>query len=115
MTGSVDGAIMDTLLRALPYYILTVAALGTMMVVSLSVMRGMYPRRFLVLGAGMLPLAVAFFLIAATATPSGHMDRSAAGPSIRSLSTIGGLLWLLWLALAVKGAVRVEKRRPAGE
>ena len=100
---------MDTLLRALPYYILTVAALGTMMVVSLSVMRGMYPRRFLVLGAGMLPLAVAFFLIAATATPSGHMDRSAAGPSIRSLSTIGGLLWLLWLALAVKGAVRVER------
>jgi hypothetical protein len=37
------------------------------------------------------------------------------GPSIRSLSTIGGLLWLLWLALAVKGAVRVEKRHPAGE
>ena len=115
MAGSVDGAIMDTLLRALPYYILTVAALGTMMVVSLSVLRGMYPRRFLVLGAGMLPLAVAFFLIAATATPSGHMDRSAAGPSIRSLSTIGGLLWLLWLALAVKGAVRVEKRHPAEE
>jgi hypothetical protein len=37
------------------------------------------------------------------------------GPSIRSLATIGGLLWLLWLALAVKGAVRVEKRHPAGE
>jgi hypothetical protein len=110
MAGSVDGAIMDTLLRALPYYILTVAALGTMMVVSLSVMRGMYPRRFLVLGAGMLPLAVAFFLIAATATPTGHMDRTMVGPSIRSLSTIGGLLWLLWLALAIKGAVRVEKQ-----
>ena len=109
MADSVDGAIMDTLLRALPYYVLTVAALGTMMVVVLSVLRGMCPRRFLVLGAGMLPLAVAFFLIAATATPSGHMDRTAAGPSIRSLSTIGGLLWLLWLALAVKGAVRVER------
>ena len=106
---------MDALLRALPYYILTVAALGTMTVVVLSVLRGMYPRRFLVLGAGMLPLAVAFFLIAATATPSGHMDRSAVGPSIRSLSTIGGLLWLLWLALAVKGAVRVEKRHTAEE
>ena len=110
MADSVDGAIMDTLLRALPYYILTVAALGTMMVVSLSVMRGMCPRRFLVLGAGMLPLAMAFFLIAATATPSGHMDRTMAGPSIRSLSTLGGLLWLLWLALAVKSAVRVERR-----
>ena len=100
---------MDALLRALPYYILAVAALGTMTVVVLSVQRGMYPRRFLILGAGMLPLAMAFFLIAATATPSGHMDRTAVGPSIRSLSTIGGLLWLLWLALAVKGAVRVER------
>ena len=47
---------METLLRALPYYILTVAALGTMIVVSLSVLREMYPRRFLILGAGMLPL-----------------------------------------------------------
>ena len=106
---------MDALLRALPYYILTVAALGTMTVVVLSVQRGMYPRRFLILGAGMLPLAVAFFLIAATATPSGHVDRTAVGPSIRSMATLGGLLWLLWLALAVKGAVRVEKRSPAGE
>ena len=104
---------MDTLLMALPYYVCAVAALGTTLVITLAVLRGMYPRRFLVLGAGMLPLAMAFFLIAATATPSGHMDRSAVGPSIRSLSTIGGLLWLLWLALAVKGAVRVEKRRPA--
>ena len=106
---------MDTLLRALPYYILTVAALGTMIVIFLSVLRGMYQRRFLILGAGMLPLAVAFFLIAATATPSGHMDRTEVGPAIRSLATLGGLLWLLWLALAVKGAVRVEKRSPAGE
>ena len=106
---------MDALLRALPYYILTVAALGTMMVVVLSVQRGMYPRRFLILGAGMLPLAVAFFLIAATATPSGHVDRTEVGPAIRSMATLGGLLWLLWLALAVKSAVRVEKRSPAGE
>lgn len=105
---------MDTLLRALPYYILTVAALGTMIVISLSVLRGMYQRRFLILGAGMLPLAVSFFLIAATATPSGHMDRTEVGPAIRSLATTGGLLWLLWLALVVRGAVRVEKKRPAG-
>ena len=106
---------MDTLLRALPYYILTVAALGTMTVVVLSVQRGMCSRRFLILGAGMLPLAVAFFLIAATADPAGHVNRAGVRASIRSLTTIGGLLWLLWLALAVKGAVRVEKRSPAGD
>ena len=106
---------MDALIRAMPYYILTVAALGTMLVVASAVLRGMCSHRFLVLGAGMLPLAVAFFLIAATATPTGHMDRTAVGPAIRSLATVGGLLWLLWLALAVKGAVRVEKRHPAGE
>lgn len=101
---------MDTLLLALPYYICTVAALGTTLVVAMSVLRRMYPRRFLILGAGMLPLAMAFFLIAATATPSGHMDRTAVGPSIRSLATLGGLLWLLWLALAVRASVRVERR-----
>ena len=106
---------MDALLRALPYYILTVAALGTMMVVVLSVQRGMYPRRFLILGAGMLPLAMSFFLIAATAAPNGHAARAAMAAPIRVLDTTGGLLWLLWLALAVKGAVRVEKRSPAGE
>ena len=104
---------MDTLLRALPYYILTVAALGTMLVVAVSVQRGMYPRRFLILGAGMLSLAMAFFLIAATADPAGHVNRAGVGASIRSLTTIGGMLWLLWLALAVKSAVRVEKHSPA--
>ena len=105
---------MDTLLLALPYYICTVAALGTTLVVALSVLRRMYPRRFLILGAGMLPLAAAFFLIAATADPAGHVNRAGVGASIRSLATIGGLLWLLWLALAVKSAVRVEKKRPTG-
>ena len=104
---------MDTLLRALPYYVLTVAALGTMMVVVLSVLRGMCPRRFLVLGTAFLALGMSFFLIAATAGPHGHADRAAVAQSIRVLDTTGGLLWLLWLALAVKGAVRVEKRRPA--
>ena len=106
---------MDTLLLALPYYICTVAALGTTLVVAMSVLRGMYPRRFLILGAGMLPLAMAFFLIAATADPAGHVNRAGVGASIRSLTTIGGMLWLLWLALAVKSAVRVEKHTPAGE
>ncbi len=59
-------------------------------------------------------MGTSFFLIAATATPSGHMDRTEVGPAIRSLATTGGLLWLLWLLLAVKAAVRVEKKRPAG-
>ncbi len=105
---------MDTLLRALPYYILTVAALGTMIVIFLSVLRGMYQRRFLILGAGMLPLAVAFFLIAATAAPGGHVARAAVAWPIRMLDAAGGVLWVTWLLLAVKAAVRVEKKRPAG-
>jgi len=114
MAGSVDGAIMDTLLRALPYYILTVAALGTMMVVSLSVMRGMYPRRILFLGAGCLFLGMSFFLIAATASPTGHVNRSVVAVPIELLALVGGLLWVTWLALAVKAAVKVEKKRPTG-
>ena len=67
---------MDTLLLALPYYICTVAALGTTLVVAMSVLRRMYPRRFLILGDGMLPLAMAFFLIAATATQSDSAIQS---------------------------------------
>jgi len=33
---------------------------------------------------------------------------------IRALDGLGGVLWLTWLLLAVKAAVRVEKKRPAG-
>ena len=106
---------MDALLRALPYYILTVAALGTTLVITLSVMRGLYARRILILGTAFFSLGLSFFLIAATAGPNGHTARAAVAQSIRILDTTGGLLWLLWLALAVKGAVRVEKRSPAGE
>jgi len=35
--------------------------------------------------------------------------------SIRILDTTGGLLWLLWLVLAVRAGVRVEKHSPTGE
>ena len=105
---------METLLLALPYYICSVAALGTTLIVALSVQRRMYPRRILVLGAGMLCLGMSFFLIAATAAPDGHTARATVAAPIRALDTMGGLLWLLWLALAVKAAVRVERKRPAG-
>mgnify|MGYP000976676588 CR=1 FL=1 len=83
---------MDTLLRALPYYILTVAALGTMTVVVLSVQRGMYPRRFLILGAGQLMLALAFFLIAATADPAATTMpiRFAAGGGRHAVGGVAG-------------------------
>jgi predicted transporter len=106
---------METLLLALPYYICSVAALGTTLIVAVSVQRRMYPRRILLLGAGMLCLGMSFFLIAATAAPNGHAARAAMAAPIRVLDTTGGLLWLLWLALAVKSAVRVEKRHPAGD
>ncbi len=105
---------MDTLLLALPYYVCTVAALGTTLIVALSVQRRLCPRHMLVLAAGMLCLALSFFLVAATAAPGGHSGRAAVAGPIRILDTTGGLLWLLWLALVVRGAVRVERRHPAG-
>lgn len=115
MAGSVDGAIMDTLLRALPYYVCTVASLGTTLIITLSVQRRICPRRMLVLAVGILCLGLSFFLIAATAAPGGHNGRAAMAGPIRILDTTGGLLWLLWLALVVRATVRVEKRTPAGE
>ena len=105
---------MDTMLLALPYYVCTVAALGTMTVVILSVLRGMCPRRFRVLGVGMLCLGMSFFLIAATAAPDGHTGRAAVAGPIELTALVGGLLWLLWLALFTRSMVRVEKKRPAG-
>lgn len=104
----------DVLLKSLPYYVCTVAALGTTMVTALSVLRRMYPRRILFLGAGCLFLGMSFFLIAATASPTGHVNRSVVALPIELLALVGGLLWVTWLALAVKAAVKVEKKRPTG-
>ncbi len=105
---------METLLLALPYYVCTVASLGTTLIITLSVQRRICPRRMLVLAVGILCLGLSFFLIAATAAPGGHNGRAAMAGPIRILDTTGGLLWLLWLALVIRGAVRVDKKRPAG-
>lgn len=106
---------MDTLLLALPYYICAVAAFGTMVIAALSVWRHIYPRRLLLLAGACACLGMSFFLIAATAAPTGHIGRAAVAGPIRALDGAGGLLWVAWLALAVRGAVRVEKKCPAGE
>ena len=105
---------MDTLLLALPYYVCSVAAFGTTCLAALSVRRRIYPRRILLLAAGCLFLGLSFFLIAATAAPGGHVARAAVAWPIRMLDAAGGVLWVTWLLLAVKAAVRVEKKRPAG-
>lgn len=105
---------MDTLLLALPYYVCSVAAFGTSTVAVLSVWRHIYPRRILLLAAGCLMLGMSFFLIAATAGAHGHVSRGAVTLPIRMLDGLGGVLWLTWLVLAIRGAVRVEKRPPAG-
>jgi len=52
---------------------------------------------------------VSFFLIAATAGAHGHIARGAVAVPIRILDGVGGVLWLTWLLLAIRGAVRVEK------
>ena len=106
---------MDTLLMALPYYVCTVAALGTTLAITLSVLRGLYPRRILILATAFLLLGMSFFLIAATAGSHGHVNRAAVAEPIRILDTTSGLLWLLWLVLAVRAGVRVEKHSPTGE
>ena len=105
----------DVLLKSLPYYVCTVAALGTTLITALSVLRRLYPRRILFLGAGTLFLGMSFFLIAATASPTGHVNRAVVAVPIQVFFLVGGLLWVTWLVLAVKAAVRVEKRCPAGK
>ena len=105
---------MDTLLLALPYYICTVAALGSAAMCGVAAWRRVRPPWILLLAGGFLLLGAAFFLIAATAAPGGHVTRAQVGEPIRLLSLAGGLLWIAWLVMFTHSVVRVEKKRPAG-
>lgn len=104
----------DTLRLSIPYYVCTVAALGSAGMCMLAAWKRLRPPWLLLLAAGFLLLGFAFFLIAATAAPGGHVTRPQVGDAIRGLCLMGGLLWIAWLLLFTRSVVRVEKKRPAG-
>jgi len=106
--------LIETLLITLPYYLCTLAAWGTMATCIIVVRKRLYPRRLLLLAAGMAMVGLYFYLLAASARLGGYIDRQAIAWELRCVATTGGVLWLLWLALFVRAMVRVERKRPAG-
>lgn len=99
-----------TLVMALPYYLMTVAAWGTAIMCVVAVRLRIRPAWMLLLGGACLLLGASMFLMAATAGPAGHLNRAAVAQPIRLLTLAGGLLWLAWLACFLRGAVTVVRR-----
>ena len=101
---------MDTLLLTLPYYLVVLASWGTAGIFVIAVRKRIRPREWLILTLAFTALGLAYFLIAATAAPGGHVSRGAVAGPIRWLYLVGGVCWLLWLVRFVRSMVSVRRR-----
>ena len=99
-----------TLIMALPYYLMTVAAWGTAAMCVVAVRIHIRPPWVLLLGGACTLLGAAMLLMAATAGPHGHINRAAVALPIRTLYLCAGLLWLAWVVMFARSMVRVERR-----
>jgi hypothetical protein len=99
----------ELLLVQLPYYILTLAAFGTAGIFVIAVRKGIRGRAWLLMVVSFTALGTAFYLLAITGAPGGHMLRSTVLHPIRWLNLLAGVTWLLWLALFVKSMVSVTR------
>lgn len=99
----------DLLVVQLPYYLCSLAAFATAGLGVGVVWKRLRPPWLLLGSLAFVALGVAFFLIASTASPDGHVSRSAVAGPIRWLYLGGGLVWLLVLVLLVRATVRIER------
>ena len=100
----------DLLLVQLPYYLCSLAAFATAGLGVGAVWKRLRPPWLLLGSLAFVALGVAFFLIASTAAPGGHVSRSAVAGPIRWLYLVGGVCWLLWLVRFVRSMVSVRRR-----
>lgn len=105
----------DALLAQLPYYILTLAAFGTAGIFVIAVRKGIRGRAWLLTVVSFTALGTAFYLLAITGAPGGHVSRGAVAGPIHWLNLLAGVTWLLWLALFVRGMVRVTRHNDGGQ
>lgn len=98
------------LLTQLPYYLLTLASLGTAGVFVIAVRKKVRSRGWWLLIVAFTALGTSFYLLAVTGTPGGHISRAAMTQPIRWLNLVAGVCWLLWLGLFVRGMVTVTRR-----
>lgn len=101
---------MDALLTQLPYYLCSLAAFATAGLGVAAVWKGLRPPWLLIGCAGFVALGLAFSLIAATAAPGGHVNRSDVAGPIRWLYMAGGALWCAVLLLLVRATVSIQRR-----
>lgn len=99
----------DLLLVQLPYYLCALAAFATAGLGVGAVWKRLRPPWLLLGSAAFAAVGVAFFLIAATAAPGGHVSRGDVARAIRWLYLGGGLLWCAALWLLVRATVRIER------
>lgn len=95
-----------TLMMALPYYLMTVAAWGTAAMCVVAVRIRIRPPWVLLLGGACLLLGAAMFLMAATA---GHTGRAVFAPHIRALNLCAGALWLAWVVMFARSMVTIRR------
>lgn len=100
---------MSTLLAQLPYYLLTLAAFGTAGIFVIAVRKGIRGRAWLLMTVSFTALGVAYYLLAVTGAPGGHLGRAAVALPIRWLNLVAGVTWLLWLGVFVRGTVSVKR------
>lgn len=101
---------MGVLLLQMPYYLCALAAFFTAGFCVALTWKRLRPPWLLLGSAAFAALGVAFFLIAATAAPGGHVARSDVAAPIRWLHLAGGVLWCALLLLLVRATVRIERR-----
>ena len=101
---------IDSLLLTLPYYLLILSCWGTAGIFVIAVRKKIRPPGWWWVIVAFTALGMAFFLIAVTAAPGGHVTRGAVAGPIRWLQLVAGACWLVWLVRFVVGTVAVEPR-----
>ena len=102
---------MDTLTTLIPYIWLTFNALLTASLFALAV-RTRVRGRYMIAGAAtMILMGVWFAMIAVSAGPNGHTNRSQFAAALRLIALAAGPLWSIWLVMYAHSIIRIEKRR----
>jgi len=100
----------ELLLVQLPYYLCSLAAFATAGLGVGAVWKRLRPPWLLLGSLAFVALGTAFYLLAITGAPGGHMLRSTVLHPIRWLNLLAGVTWLLWLALFVRSMVSVTRK-----
>lgn len=99
------------LIALAPYVWLTFNSLLTAILFSFAV-RTRVRGRYMIAGAlTMIMIGLWFAMIAASAGPNGHANRSQYAAMLRVIALMTGPIWSIWLVMYAHSIIRIEKRR----